>query len=62
LDQFCKQYQLEICGEKASFGGTCLTQSHIDELWRLHDEVYIIGHVYINFMILCYSWCCTLIT
>ena len=40
LVQFCKQYKLEICGEKASFGGTCLTQSHIDELWRLHDEVH----------------------
>ena len=43
LDQFCKQHQLEICGEKASFGGTCLTQSHIDELWRLHDEVPVIS-------------------
>jgi len=44
LQHFCKEQKLEICGEKASFGGTCLTQLHIDELWRVHDEVHIHYH------------------
>ena len=44
LQQFCKEQKLEICGEKASFGGTCLTQLHIDEFWRVHDEVHIHYH------------------
>ena len=30
---------LKFCSENAGFGGDCLAQSDIDDLWRLHYEV-----------------------
>ena len=40
LQQFISQHRLKMCGEhNAGYGGKCVTQSDINELWNLCMEV-----------------------
>lgn len=44
LGEFLDYHKLQKCGENAGFGGKCLTQLTIDELWRLFEEEKHIGN------------------
>ena len=41
LLEYKRRHQLKECshGYTAGMGGNCLTEKHIDNLWRLHFEV-----------------------
>ena len=41
LNQFTEYQGLRRCGENAGFGGKCLAQLDVDELWRAFNEVCI---------------------
>ena len=46
LDHFIADDNLQRCGENAGFGGKCLTQLDVEELWRLHREVRPLTFLY----------------
>ena len=39
LQSFVLEGRLKVCGENTGFGGKCITNSDIANLWRLYLEV-----------------------
>lgn len=55
-----EHHKLQRCGEKAGFGGKCLSHSDIENLWKLHIEVIQAGALlYIDTPILVVHNICT---
>ena len=55
LKYFLVKNSVKICGENAGFGGNCITEQDVVNLWRLHIEASI---PIINFVtIIMYFYC-----